>query len=963
MMDWGRIRKTIPGLLSFLFIVCAAADASAGDPDRVFFTIKTEHFNIHYEDGLEHTAKLTAALAEEIHDDISVLFNWEVKKTVNVVLTDSTDSANGSASVLGRPVIRLYATAPTLESALQNHDHWLRALFVHEYTHIVHLSIHGRFADVINTVFGDTYMPNQLAPRWLIEGIAVLIETHRTSGGRIRSSLYRMYIRTAALEGTLLNLGQVSNSTREYLRGAHAYIYGAMFMEYIYQKYGMEKIVQLCHEYGSSVIPYGLNRTFKKIFGRTVHELYDEWIAFEKAAAQKARRNLEEAGVTVSKALTSDGEGKGMPLFEPGDRSLLLPIANGIQDTAVYRVYLDGRKRSGVMYSDASSRISMDRSGRIFYSRAAPFKNFYSFQDLFVIEAPGAAPRRLTYGSRARYSAVSPVGDRVAMTVNRAGTSKLLLADEQGRPLAVLIDSPEDNQVFDAAWSPDGRQVAAVVRDGISVDLVLVDAETKAVTQLTHDRFIESSPSFSDDGRYLIFTSDRSGIFNVYAWDFETEKLLQITNVLSGAFSPALSHNQKTLAFLKYSSEGYDLHTTPFEPDNAREAGPVPDKFEEPSPMPSPLNLPSRAYNPFPSLVPSYWMLNTAMDADWNVTLQATTVLSDVTGNHNFGGDLLYQTEEQTVSGRIGYSYYGIGPSVHLGLSREYLPQETGYRYNEEDKDWLQVVTRGSVSLKFPVRDVDSGHNLSVGYKILHTKPFEDPAVSLDPSGEPPVVPSQYFRAGVSLGWDYSNYTSSPLGIGAHKGRALGIDIDLYHPAFGGSQKMTSFSYHWTEYVPMPRISYHTLVLTFSGAANITAPPNQISYSVGGQSETNILDTIINNRSNGIAPLRGYPPGTFKGSRYHLLRANYRFPLWFTEAAYGTLPLFLKRIQASIFNDNALISYGELNRDDWKASVGAELSWSLLVGYYQGMTLRTGYAYGLMEGGVHEFILVISGSL
>ena len=43
--------------------------------------------------------------------------------------------------------------------------------------------------------------------------------------------------------------------------------------------------------------------------------------------------------------------------------------------------------------------------------------------------------------------------------------------------------------------------------------------------------------------------------------------------------------------------------------------------------------------------------------------------------------------------------------------------------------------------------------------------------------------------------------------------------------------------------------------------------------------------------------------------------------------------------------------------------MGAELSWALSVGYYQGMTLRTGYAYGLMEGGVHEFILVISGGL
>ena len=338
----------------------------------------------------------------------------------------------------------------------------------------------------------------------------------------------------------------------------------------------MEKIVQLCHEMGKSVLPYGINRAFNEIFGQTVNDLYDEWIAFEKAEAQKARRALEKEGVTISFALTADGEGKGMPLFEPGDRSLLLPIANGMQDTAVYRLYLDGRKKSGVLYSDASSRISMDRSGRIFYSRSAPYKNFYTFQDLFVIEAPGAAPRRLTYGARARYSAVSPVGDRRG---HDRQPRRHQQADPRRRtgthPSMCSSIRPKTTKSSMPLGPPDGRQVVAAVRDGISVDLVLVDAETKAVTQLTHDRFIESSPSFSDDGRYLIFTSDRSGISNVYAWDFRTEKLLQITNVLSGVFSPALSHDQKMLAFLKYSSKGYDLHTAPFEPEKAREALPV----------------------------------------------------------------------------------------------------------------------------------------------------------------------------------------------------------------------------------------------------------------------------------------------------------------------------------------------------------------------------------------------------
>lgn len=963
MNEAGRKSRATIGLVFFLSVVCCSFLSSAGDPDRVFSTLKTEHFNIHYENGLDHTARLTAALAEEIHDDLSILFGWEVKKRTEVVITDAMDSANGSASVIGKPVIRLYATAPSLDSALQSHDHWLRTLFVHEYTHIVHLNIRGAFPDVINSVFGDVYLPNQFSPRWLIEGLAVLVETHQTSAGRIRSSLYQMYIRTAALEDTLLNLGQVSNTTREYLRGSHSYIYGAMFMEYIYQKYGMEKIVEFCHQYGDSVIPYGINRLFKKIFGQDVQELYDEWVLQMNASATRMKQELAKTGITESIALTYDGEDKGPPIFEPGDRSILLPIGNGMDETAVYRVFTDGSKKKGIVYSNASSRISKDRTGRIFYTRSAPYKNYYSFQDLFVLEGEDAAPRRLTFGKRARYAAVSPRGDKVVMTVNDAGTSKLILADEQGQTLSTLIDSKRDNQVFDPTWSPDGKSVVAVVREEANVDLVYIDMTSFEVTSLTNDRFIESAPSFSPDGRYLVFTSDRSGIANVYAWDFQEAKLLQITNILTGAFAPAVSNDGKTLAFLKYSSKGYDLHTTSFSPTAAPPATMVADTFEPARPLPEIKPLLSRPYNPFPSMIPSYWMLNTQLDNEWNVALQAVTAFSDVTGKHYLGGDVLYQTEQQTVSGRVGYSYSGIGPSVHLGFSRQFLPQETGYRYEGEDKDWMQILTRGSLSMRFPVFDVDSGHSLSVGYDVVHAKPRGEITYDLDPRGDLPTVPSPYFRAGLSLAWGFSDVVSSPMGIGPHKGRSISAGVDLYHPAFGGDQELASFTYRWSEYLPMPWLSYHTLAMSLSGAANISNPPNQVSYSMGGQSDTNIVDTIINNQSNGVAPLRGYPPSQFKGSHYHLLKINYRFPLWFTEAAYSTIPVFMRRIQGSVFTDNALISFGEFNRDDWKSSVGAEVAWVFNIGYYQGLSIRTGYAYGLMDGGIHEFIFVISGGI
>jgi predicted nucleic acid-binding protein len=56
-----------------------------------------------------------------------------------IVLTDDTDSSNGSAQVLPYNLIRLYVTAPESVSVLNDHDDWMYGLVVHEYAHILHL--------------------------------------------------------------------------------------------------------------------------------------------------------------------------------------------------------------------------------------------------------------------------------------------------------------------------------------------------------------------------------------------------------------------------------------------------------------------------------------------------------------------------------------------------------------------------------------------------------------------------------------------------------------------------------------------------------------------------------------------------------------------------------------------------------------------------------------------------------
>jgi hypothetical protein len=82
-------------------------------------------------------------------------------------------------------------------------------------------------------------------PRWFIEGLAVLEETERSSAGRLRSSLFDMYLRSHVLEGKFLRLDQVANQTRLFPRGNVPYLYGSAFLRFIMRTFGHDALKQV----------------------------------------------------------------------------------------------------------------------------------------------------------------------------------------------------------------------------------------------------------------------------------------------------------------------------------------------------------------------------------------------------------------------------------------------------------------------------------------------------------------------------------------------------------------------------------------------------------------------------------------------------------------------------------------------------------------------------------------------
>ena len=124
-----------------LLVLLATPARGAGllDPFLRFRQVRIAHFTIYFHQGEERLAARLAAMAEEVRVQVGDALGTEPPARTHVILADQSESANGWATPLPRNTIFLNAAVPSGADFIGQTDEWLRLVFTHEYTHIVHL--------------------------------------------------------------------------------------------------------------------------------------------------------------------------------------------------------------------------------------------------------------------------------------------------------------------------------------------------------------------------------------------------------------------------------------------------------------------------------------------------------------------------------------------------------------------------------------------------------------------------------------------------------------------------------------------------------------------------------------------------------------------------------------------------------------------------------------------------------
>jgi TolB protein len=123
----------------------------------------------------------------------------------------------------------------------------------------------------------------------------------------------------------------------------------------------------------------------------------------------------------------------------------------------------------------------------------------------------GKTPRVITNGGKIEISpSFSPDGSMMAYVSDQAGSAGIYIASSsggQGRRL-----SPPGKST-DPSWSPKGDKIAFVVRER---DICVINTDGSGFVQLTGGQGVNRHPSFSPDGRMIVFSSTRGGKSQLY---------------------------------------------------------------------------------------------------------------------------------------------------------------------------------------------------------------------------------------------------------------------------------------------------------------------------------------------------------------------------------------------------------------------------------------------------------------
>lgn len=905
--------RFLPILFALLTPQAEAAAPSGGQ----WFTLSTANFRVHHTAPLETYARHFAFALERSLPVLEERLRWKAPTPIDIVVMDTSDSANGLAANFPNTRIEVFAAPFEHDSSLSHYVDWVDELATHELVHIIANDSALGYYLTLRSIFGSWVKPNGLQPSWMIEGLAVYEETSLSSAGRGRSPWLESLLREASRQNKLdardyTSLDRLNDGNPWWPGGSTPYLLG-----YSIQALASKEKENLPGELSynnAGLIPFMPNKNLEELIGRDWKSVWSE----ANGRLQERYKNdpsrptpcfLTASGrQTGGQALAPDGwvyfseEG-----FEDGFHLARVKADAPCGNTEVERLFhKENSGPSQVAVSDDGTKVAFSAFDR------QRFEHFLS--DLYAWDRESGNTDQLTDGFRARDPAF--VGDHLFYIRQKENSvhaiQRIHLPTGQdveiytSRPLERLsgLHGRGDLLVF-SRHDNSGREKI--------LKLSILGGTPEELIASKSERIHERNPYIAADGRVwfaLFDPKNGNGSQDIAVFDPKTKNISIAYGASSGFVDrPIPTPDGKTLLMQAYSLRGMDIARTELPPQ-----APGPIKYtddlhqfftgnapaERASPKENELAAigsvqPYRATStPATSLWPQYWMPEISA-AEEGFLVGASTAGNDPLEHHSYSLLLQYDSRASFPLYRAHYRNRSSTTNLFFQLS------QTNNYFASTNVSNRTVSYSGEAAI--PIGG-NSFFTFGGAFQEQHL----------------------FNRKGQSIiafqNISYADIGKKPAALEPNFGESLRTYIGLY-PNTKNEKFFVDLRPEARFYFGGFRPSHSLSILAKAG---ITTNRLLVSnyYLGGGMSVLKSADFVV----------RGYPVDALLGQRIGTINLAYTFPLAHPFRGWHSNPLFLRSFGLRLMADAGTANYVSIyNSDVFQRYLPSPLGKRVLTGF------------------------------
>lgn len=994
-------------------------------PNARYLRFQTEHFRVIFPEGMEPFARRAASRAEWAYEALAARFMEPPDGRVALVISDASDAPNASATPIPFNRVTLIATPQLASRTLSYYSHWLDVTLVHELAHIFHLDRAEGLWRLPRALFGraPAFFPAFYQPRWVIEGVPTYYESRLTGAGRAYGSQYDMLLSAAALDDAFVPVDAADGWAPVWPAGQTPYAYGGYYFRALAETHG-DTVLGDFIRHGAARLPYTLDWAATLHFGHSLSTGWRRWR--EDFVGGSDRPSAAAAGSIPTSGQPLSGFLWSVPAlrFSPDGRFLAYDRITPLDDPAT--VVVDPESGAVILSQRRNSAggITWAPGGeRIFTTQLERRDRYRLYDELFALDLGSGEELRLTSGGRLLQPDMSPGGGELVAVEVGQGSNRLVLIDLAEGEVRPLNEYELDVNWGRPRWSPDGRWIAVERwRADDVVDVVVLDREGAPVLEITADEAVDTDPTWSPDGGYLLWTSDREGLADIYAVRFQPgvegpdgtaghhrggrcpgsagpggkdpfphdggegstaigddhegarraapgdpatdtpeSAVWRVTQSAAGTMAPEVSPDGRSLVYVAQHAGGYRIERIGFEPETWTPAGPPVRRLR-----PRPVTLtdtmgsasPAGPYSPFPGLWPKGWLPIVTGGGSSTGTFVGATV---------FGADDLERHA------------YGVLMGWRTGV--EDIEGAVLYRYRgfgdpvvelTAMQDWAFGALAVSDTSTVLVTERERQARVAASFvrprvrSVWSLTPWfgvEWFSYEAEPAGTDILIPSVTdlevgLVAGVSTARRYARSISTE--------RGLQVRLDVSHERLADDPDRWSLTgeaelalFHA---FPVFGFANHVIAGRVALGANEAHDRRADPFELGGIPRQPLdLGAGIRIGGGSDYPIRAFDEGESRGDRVVAGSLEYRLPLLLVGRGHGLWPILLDRLSLSLFTD-AGSAWFDLSDAELRAAAGLELSSDWVIGYNLGVRLRAGIAGPISAGGGGARIYLSTGA-